>query len=63
MGKSIQNSDSQVRYLKERLSMFLDVLDAMDPEQIDLEEIDNLLGMLDDMETKVHQFNEKNTDM
>ncbi|MGL4819139.1 MAG: SE1561 family protein [Bacilli bacterium] len=59
MGNPIHDSESQVTYLKERLSMFLDVLDAMDPEEISVEEIDHLLEMLDELETKVNQFKAK----
>ncbi|WP_392085337.1 SE1561 family protein, partial [Streptomyces sp. NPDC015350] len=33
MGTSITNKNEQVDFLKTRLNMFLDVLDAIDPEE------------------------------
>ncbi|WP_409291535.1 SE1561 family protein [Peribacillus sp. SCS-37] len=56
MGKAIEDSNGQVDYLKQRLSMFIEVLDSMDPEEAQLEDIDRLIGMLDDLEFKVAQF-------
>lgn len=44
-------------YLKERLEMFLEVLDAIDPETTELEDIDRLIQMMDDLEDKMEQFN------
>ncbi|WP_026693525.1 SE1561 family protein [Peribacillus kribbensis] len=59
MGKAIENKDGQVAYLKQRLSMFLDVLDSIDPEETELEDIDRLIEMLDDLELKVNQFSKE----
>ncbi|WP_404431303.1 SE1561 family protein [Sutcliffiella horikoshii] len=56
MGKATDNKDSQVDYLKNRLNMFLEVVDSMDPESTDLEDIDRLIQMLDDLEGKYNQF-------
>ncbi|WP_409297014.1 SE1561 family protein [Peribacillus sp. SCS-26] len=56
MGKAIEDNNGQVDYLKQRLSMFIEVLDSMDPEEAQLEDIDRLIGMLDDLEFKVAQF-------
>ena len=39
--------------------MFIDVLDAIDPEDTDLEDIDRLISMLDDMESKCKEFNNR----
>ena len=39
--------------------MFIDVLDAIDPEDADLEDIDRLISMLDDMESKCREFNNR----
>ena len=36
--------------------MFLDVLDSIDPENTELDDIDRLIGMIDDLETKCEQF-------
>ncbi|MEK3954698.1 hypothetical protein SAMN05421670_3527 [Psychrobacillus psychrotolerans] len=59
MGKQISNPEQQVSYLKDRLQMFLEVLDTIEPETTELEDIDRLIQMMDDLELKVEQF--KNT--
>ncbi len=56
MGNAIQDKDSQITYLKNRLNMFLEVIDSMDPESTDLEDIDRLIGMIDDLEGKYERF-------
>ncbi|RAZ66020.1 SE1561 family protein [Planococcus maitriensis] len=56
MGKSITDKEQQVTYMKQRLSMFLDVLDAIEPESTELEDIDRLIAMVDDLENKMQQF-------
>ncbi|MFD6438906.1 SE1561 family protein [Peribacillus sp. NPDC060186] len=56
MGKSITGKNEQLSYLKERLTMFMEVLDHIEPETTELEDIDRLIGMLDDLEVKVEQF-------
>jgi len=59
VGKQISNPEQQVSYLKDRLQMFLEVLDTIEPETTELEDIDRLIQMMDDLELKVEQF--KNT--
>ncbi|MET0959323.1 MAG: SE1561 family protein [Psychrobacillus psychrotolerans] len=59
MGKQISNPEQQVSYLKDRLQMFLEVLDTIEPETTELEDIDRLIQMMDDLELKMEQF--KNT--
>ncbi|MEH7096166.1 SE1561 family protein [Neobacillus vireti] len=59
MGSPIQNKNTQVDFLKHRLNMFIDVLDAIDPEETDLEDIDRLISMLDEMESKCREFNNR----
>lgn len=59
MGNQISNPEQQVSYLKDRLQMFLEVLDTIEPETTDLEDIDRLIQMMDDLELKMEQF--KNT--
>ena len=39
--------------------MFLDVLDAIDPEDTDLEDIDRLIEMVDELESKCREFNHR----
>ncbi|ALS74652.1 hypothetical protein BBI15_00565 [Planococcus plakortidis] len=56
MGKSITDKEQQVTYMKQRLSMFLDVLDAIEPESTELEDIDRLIAMVDDLDNKMQQF-------
>jgi len=56
LGSSISDKNEQVTFLKTRLNMFLDVLDAIDPEQAELEDIDRLIDMIDDIESKVNEF-------
>ncbi|MDN3017639.1 SE1561 family protein [Neobacillus drentensis] len=59
MGSPVQDKNSQVDFLKHRLNMFIDVLDAIDPEDADLEDIDRLILMLDEMENKCKEFNNR----
>ena len=56
MSNPITNKEQQVNYLKERLEIFLEVLDAIDPETTGLEDIDRLIKMMDDLEEKMDQF-------
>ena len=56
MSKSITDKNKQVNYMKERLQIFLEVLDAIDPETADLDDIDNLIKMIDDLEEKMDLF-------
>lgn len=56
MGSPIKEKSSQVQFLKQRLNMFSDVLDTIDPEEVELEDIDRLINMIDDLETKCKEF-------
>ncbi len=56
MSNPITNKEQQVTYLKERLEIFLEVLDAIDPETTEVEDIDRLIKMVDDLEEKMEQF-------
>jgi hypothetical protein len=56
VGKQISNPEQQVSYLKNRLEMFLEVLDSIEPETTELEDIDRLIQMMDDLELKMEQF-------
>ncbi|WP_170006474.1 SE1561 family protein [Bacillus fonticola] len=57
MGNAITNKDDQLSYLKQRLELFLDVLEGLDPEEASLEDIDRLIAMIEDLERKMTQFN------
>lgn len=63
LGNSIQNKDNQVVFLKQRLNMFMDVLDAIEPENTELEDIDRLIEMIDDLESKVREFKNRDQKM
>lgn len=62
LGKSITNKEQQVSYMKQRLSMFLEVLDAIEPENTELEDIDRLIAMVDDLDDKMKQFQDRPTE-
>jgi hypothetical protein len=59
LGSPIQDKNSQVTFLKQRLNMFLDVLEAIEPEDTEIEDIDRLIAMIDDLESKCREFNNR----
>lgn len=61
LGSPIKENGRQVLFLKQRLNMFLDVLDAMEPENTEVEDIDRLISMIDEIESKCREF--KNRDL
>lgn len=62
LGKSITDKEQQVNYMKQRLNMFLDVLDAIEPETAELEDIDRLIAMVDELDGKMQQFKSRPND-
>lgn len=56
MGNAVNNKDQQIDYLKNRLDMFMNVIDSLDPEATDVEDIDRLISVLDDLEAKYERF-------
>lgn len=56
MGSPIHEKNAQVTFLKQRLNMFLDVLEAIDPEETDLDDIDRLIAIIDELESKCREF-------
>ncbi|MCY8762690.1 SE1561 family protein [Bacillus subtilis] len=56
MGNAVNNKDQQIDYLKNRLDMFMNVINSLDPEATDVEDIDRLISMLDDLEAKYERF-------
>ncbi|KMK74996.1 SE1561 family protein [Alkalihalobacillus pseudalcaliphilus] len=56
MGGAIDNKSEQVHYLQARFEMVMTMLDAIDPEEAGVEEIDRLISMLDEIENKCKQF-------
>lgn len=59
MGNKVSEKNSQVTFLKQRLNMFIEVLDAIEPENTELEDIDRLIEMIDDLESKCREFNNR----
>jgi hypothetical protein len=59
LGSPTYDKNKQVSFLKQRLNMFLDVLDAIDPEDADLDDIDRLIEMVDELESKCREFNHR----
>jgi hypothetical protein len=39
--------------------MFMDLLDAIEPEETDVDDIDRLLEIIDEIELKVREFNNR----
>jgi len=60
VGSPIKEQGDQVVFLKQRLIMFMDLLDAIEPESTELEDIDRLISIIDDLESKCREF--KNRD-
>ncbi|WP_185806803.1 SE1561 family protein [Bacillus sp. HMF5848] len=56
MGNAIDDKGQQVEYLKQRLNMFLNVLDSLEPENTELEDIDRLINLMEDLEVKINQY-------
>lgn len=63
MGKSITDKEQQVLYMKQRLNMFLEVLDSIEPETAELEDIDRLIAMVDELDGKMQQFKTRPEDI
>ncbi|MEH7109581.1 MULTISPECIES: SE1561 family protein [Bacillaceae] len=59
MGNPLTDKNTQVNFLKQRLNMFIDVLDAIDPEETNLDDIDRLISILDEMESKCREFDNR----
>jgi hypothetical protein len=56
LGNAVYEKDLQLKYLKDRLNMFLQVIDSIDPESADLSDIERLIQMINDLEVKYEQF-------
>jgi hypothetical protein len=59
LGNALNDKNEQISFLKQRLNMFLDVIESIDPEDADLEDIDRLISMVDDLESKCKEFNNR----
>lgn len=49
-------TNNQIEEVKSRLQQFLITLDQIEPETTDLDEIDRLIGMIDDLEEKMEKI-------
>ncbi len=56
MGGAINDKTEQKKYINARIHMMMDVLEAINPEEAGVEEIDRIISMLDDLEVKCQQF-------
>lgn len=56
LGSPINDKNTQVVFLKQRLDMFADMLDAIDPEEADLEDIDRMIKIVEEMDAKCREF-------
>lgn len=56
MGSPIKDSNTQVVFLKHRLTAFADLLDAIDPEDTDLADIDRMIAIVEEMDAKCREF-------
>ncbi len=61
MGSPINDKNKQVVFLKKRLDMFAELLEAIDPEETDLEDIDRMIQIVEEMDAKCREF--KNRDL
>lgn len=59
MGSPIKDKNTQVTFLKQRLNMFIEVLDAIDPEDANLDDVDRLIAFINELESKVREFNHR----
>lgn len=41
--------------------MFMEVLDAIDPEEADLDDVDRLIEIIDELESKCREFHNRET--
>jgi hypothetical protein len=56
LGNPINDKGTQVVFLKQRLDMFSELLDAIDPEEADLEDIDRMIQIVEEMDAKCREF-------
>ncbi|MDW0114608.1 MULTISPECIES: SE1561 family protein [Sporosarcina] len=51
-----QRQSGQVDELKNRLHLFLEKLEAIEPENTDLQEIDQLISLIDELEQQMNKL-------
>ncbi|WP_216830788.1 SE1561 family protein [Alkalihalobacterium elongatum] len=56
MGGAVNDKNEQLNYLNQKIQMIGDLLDAIEPEDTTVEDIDRILEMLDQLEGKCKVF-------
>ena len=56
MGKAVQDKQSQISYLKNRLQLLSASLDSMDPDTADPEQMKQFLSLLEQLQMKAKQY-------
>ncbi len=51
-----EQKERQLKLLQERLEQFLEALDSIDPERLDVENIDELIQYIEQLEEKCQQL-------
>jgi len=55
----LTTQEKQFDILQQRFNSFIETLETMEPENVDLKEIDRLIQMIDDLEEKCKQIKEQ----
>ncbi|UOQ95173.1 hypothetical protein MUO14_09725 [Halobacillus shinanisalinarum] len=56
MGKAAETPSEQFRYVKKRIQMLNQVVEVMDPEQVDQEDFERILDMIEQLQMKMERF-------
>ncbi len=56
MSKSVSEQKEQLHFLYEKMEHLMNMLDSIDPDLAGIEEIDRLIKMLDEIESKCRKF-------
>ncbi|WP_096439615.1 SE1561 family protein [Alteribacter populi] len=56
MGGPVYDKQEQMKYLHQRIELLMTMLDNIDPEEAGVEDIDRIIEMLDELETKAKQY-------
>ncbi len=56
MGGTINSKDKQLDYLQKRFVLLAEVVEGMDADSATVNELDSILTMIEDIETKCIQF-------
>ncbi|MBN8236115.1 hypothetical protein JF544_12695 [Halobacillus kuroshimensis] len=56
MGKAVENTSDQFRYVKNRIDMLHQVVESMDPEELDREDFQRVHQMVEQLHIKMDRF-------